>query len=148
MELVFIEPAYTVAQRRTILTKAVDETQRLDIIAYPIDPKFRKPIEIDRITTTLVTVKPDGLEEWGSAVQMVRNLAGATKLPPEVWALYSEEILHKLGNDFPDILEIAGMKKTLSTLRHTWQAGTSKFSWNYRITASTSTADSWETLAT
>ena len=108
MELVFIEPAYTVAQRRTILTKAVDETQRLDIIAYPIDPKFRKPIEIDRITTTLVTVKPDGLEEWGSAVQMVRNLAGATKLPPEVWALYSEEILHKLGNEFPDILEIAG----------------------------------------
>ena len=170
MELVFIEPAYTVAQRRTILTKAVDETQRLDIIAYPIDPKFRKPIEIDRITTTLVTVKPDGLEEWGSAVQMVRNLAGATKLPPEVWALYSEEILHKLGNEFPDILEIAGqlffcpiisdegvgyregfvigwMKKTLSTLRHTWQAGTSKFSWNYRITASTSTADSWETFS-
>ena len=65
MELVFVEPAYTVAQRRTILTKAVDETQRIDIIAHPIDPKFSKPLEIDRINTTLVTVNPAGLEKWG-----------------------------------------------------------------------------------
>jgi len=108
MELIFAEPTYTVAQRRTILTKALDEARRLDIVAYPIDPKFRKPLEIDRINTILVTVKPEGLEEWGSAGQMVRNLAGAANLPPEVWAVYSEVILHKLGNEFPDILEVAG----------------------------------------
>jgi hypothetical protein len=108
MELVFVEPTYTVAQRRTILTKALDETRRLDVITRPIDPKFSKTLEIDRINTVLVTVKPAELEEWGSAGQMVRNLAGYTKLPLEVWAVYSEEILHKLGNEFPDILDVAG----------------------------------------
>ena len=108
MELVFVEPTYTVARRRTILTKALNTTRRLDVITHPINPKISKPLEIDRITTTLVTVNPAELEEWGSAGQMVRNLVGATKLPPEVWDVYSEEILHKLGTKFPDILEVAG----------------------------------------
>lgn len=40
MELKYVEPAYTVAEKRSLFTKTLDGNRRLDIVARPLNPGY------------------------------------------------------------------------------------------------------------
>lgn len=93
MELKYVEPAYTVAEKRSLFTKTLDGNRRLDIVARPVNPCIGDyPYVIEQAFRSVIMCVTDLRKEDPALIGLLNRLSGE---------LDSEDVQREILNAAP-----------------------------------------------